>query len=144
MHDHKKLPVYLKGEEIFHLISCIGELVPEDNAMLQHIRVFMLEDAAILTVKVSGAAGADLYDIQMENAVLIRKAARDLLINCTALEMYGFQDTICLPLLRQSIEEYRLLFLEWIAGFDPWNYLWDDWGLFNPPGTSRQEDEDYL
>ncbi len=142
MHPHKKLPIYRKGEEIYHLTSCIVALVPEEDDMLQHIREFMLQDAALLTVKVAGAAGADLYDIQMKNAVLIRNAARDLLTNCTALKLYGFQDTTYLPLLRQAIEEYRLLFLEWVAGFDPWNYIWDDWGLFNPPGASKQEDED--
>ncbi|WP_266205143.1 hypothetical protein [Pontibacter kalidii] len=140
MHKHDQLPIFRKGEEIYQLTSYIVDLVPEDNALLQHLRERMLTDAALLTVKVAGAVGADLYDIQMENAVLIRKAARDLLTNCTALEMYGFKDTTYLPLLRKAIEEYRLLFVDWVSGFDPWNYVWDEWGLFNPPGASRQDD----
>ncbi|OKL38566.1 hypothetical protein [Pontibacter flavimaris] len=140
MHKPEHLPIFRKGEEIYQLTSYIVDLVPEDNALLQHLRERMLTDAALLTVKVAGAVGADLYDIQMENAVLIRKAARDLLTNCTALEMYGFKDTTYLPLLRKAIEEYRLLFVDWVSGFDPWNYVWDEWGLFNPPGASRQED----
>lgn len=140
MHKPDHLPLYRKGEEIYHLTSCIVDLVPEDNALLQHLREFMLTDAALLTAKLASSVGADLYDIQMENAVLIRKAARDLLTNCTALEMYGFEDTTYLPLLRKAIEEYRLLFVEWVAGFDPWNFVWDEWGLFNPPGARRQDD----
>lgn len=130
-------PLYRKGEEVYHLTSSIVDLVPEDDTLLQHLREFMLQDAAQLMVNVTSALGADLYDTQMENAVLIRKAARDLLTNCTALDMYGFKDTTYLPLLRKAIEEYRVLFVEWVAGFDPWNYVWDEWGLFNPPGTSQ-------
>ena len=134
------LPIYRKGEEIFHLTTSIVGLIPEDNALLQHLREIMLTDAAMLTVKVAGAMGADVYDMQMENAVLIRKAARDLLTNCTALKMYGFEEFTYLPLLRNAIEEYRVLFVAWVATFDPWNYIWDDWGLFNPPGATKQDD----
>jgi len=32
------------------------------------------------------------------------------------------------------VEEYRLLFIDWVASFDKWNYIIDRWGLFNPPG----------
>ncbi|MCX2740741.1 hypothetical protein [Pontibacter anaerobius] len=140
MQEYKNLPIYRKGEEIYHLTSLIVELVPEEDDLLQHLREMMLLDAAMLTAKVAGAYSGDLYDIQMENAVLIRKAARDLLTNCTALEMYGFEDTTYLPLLRHAIEEYRQHFVKWISGFDPWNYVWDEWELFNPPGASKQDD----
>ena len=37
--------------------------------------------------------------------------------------------------IRDLIEEYRLLFIEWVAGFDKWDYIIDRWGLFNPPGV---------
>jgi len=37
-------------------------------------------------------------------------------------------------MVRDLIEEYRLLFIEWVAGFDKWDYVIDRWGLFNPPG----------
>lgn len=133
------LPIYRKGEEIFHLTTSIVGLIPEDNALLQHLREIMLTDAALLTVKVASAVGADIYDMQMESAVLIRKAARDLLTNCTALKMYGFEESTYLHLLRNAIEEYRVLFVAWVATFDPWNYFWDDWGLFNPPGATKQD-----
>lgn len=37
-------------------------------------------------------------------------------------------------LLRLAIEEFRLLFVAWVKGFDVRDYIVDDWGLFNPPG----------
>ncbi len=102
----------------------------------------MLEDAALLTVKVSGAEAGDLYDIRMENATLIRKAARDLSSHCHTLEMYSFNDTHYLVLIREAIEVYKLLFREWVKSFDPWNYVADDWGLFNPPGIHPDQQDD--
>jgi hypothetical protein len=31
------------------------------------------------------------------------------------------------------------LFVDWVTGFDKWNYIKDDWGLFNPPGVSASD-----
>jgi hypothetical protein len=28
-----------------------------------------------------------------------------------------------------------LLFIDWVNGFDTNNHIWDEWGLFNPPGA---------
>ena len=100
-----------------------------------------MEDAALLTVKVSGAEAGDLYDIRMENAAIIRKAARDLSTHCTTLELYGFTETQYLILIREALEAYKFLFREWVQGFDPWNYILDDWGLFNPPGVTPDSGE---
>lgn len=131
----EKMPIYLKGMELYDLTHQICELIPEDDDRLQTYKRFMLEDASMLSVKVAGAEGADLYDIRMENAAIIRKAARDLLTHCRGLESFGFKEINYLDLIREGIEEYRLLFIEWVAGFDQWNYMIDRWGLFNPPGV---------
>ena len=32
-----------------------------------------------------------------------------------------------------EIDEFRILFTEWVKTFDEWNYSIDRWGLFNPP-----------
>jgi hypothetical protein len=69
----------------------------------------------------------------MEIAAIIRKAARELSTYCTGLAMCGYKNTDYLQLLRDEIEEFRVLFAEWVKTFDQWNYLIDSWGLFNPP-----------
>jgi hypothetical protein len=94
----------------------------------------MLSDAAQLTVKVTGAKTAGLYDLKMENAAIIHKAARNLLVRQHSLDMFGFEYVEYYQIVRGLIEEYRLLFIEWVAGFDRWDYIIDRWGLFNPPG----------
>jgi hypothetical protein len=131
----ESLPIYKKGWEIYEVVEQIGKLIPEDNEHLQIIKGQMLGDAMMLTVKVAGAEGGDLYDIRMEAATIIRKAAHDLKITNHSLEMFGFEEVHYFDIVRELIEEYRLLFIKWVAGFDKWNYIIDRWGLFNPPGV---------
>lgn len=131
----EKLPVYRKGREIFNMVSKIADLIPESNEYLMDIKGWMLSDAAQLTVKVAGAEAAGLYDLKMENAAIIRKAARDLMVQQHSLESFGFEYVEYWQMVRDLIEEYRMLFLDWVAGFDKWDYIIDRWGLFNPPGV---------
>lgn len=140
-----KMPIYKKAEQIFQLTEGLVQIVPLENEYLQETTVrFMRENAMLIPVKIAGAEGGDLYDLRMENAAIIRKAARDLYVQAGSLryepEVYD-QDYI--DLLRNTIEEFRLLFIDWVAGFDKWNYIKDSWGLFNPPGvTAHDKDPD--
>jgi hypothetical protein len=130
----EKLPIYRKGKEIFDLIKRITDLIPENNEYLMDIKGCMLSDAALLTVKIVGAEAAGLYDLKMENAAIIRKAARDLMVQQHSLESFGFEYVEYYQMVRDMIDEYRLLFIDWVASFDKWDYIIDRWGLFNPPG----------
>ena len=129
------LPLFKKGEEIVELVRQITDLISDEDDHLQFVKEFMLEDAYMLTAKIANAEGGDLYDIRMENAAIIRKSARDLMLQNHSLEMFGFEYVEYYSMVRDLIEEYRLLFIEWVAGFDKWNYIIDRWGLFNPPGV---------
>ena len=131
----KELPIYKKGMEIFEVVDHICQLIPDDDQYLGHVKSVMLEDAILLTVKVAGATGGQLYDTKMEAATIIRKAARELMIQNHSLEMFGFEHVEYFDIVRDLIEEYRLLFIDWVAGFDQYDYIIDRWGLFNPPGV---------
>lgn len=133
-HLHK-LPIYKKGQEILEVVRRICDLIPEDNKYLQSVAGMMLSDAAQLTIKVAGAEIVEFYDIKMENAAIIRKAARDLMIQKHSLKNFGFKEHQYFQIVRDLIEEYRLLFIDWVAGFDKFEYIIDRWGLFNPPGV---------
>ena len=133
--DPKALPLYKKGMEIFEVVRQIGELIPNDDNPLAHVKQVMLEDAMMLTVKVAGATGANLYDLKMEAATIIRKSAMNLMIQNHSLDMFGFEHVEYYQIVRRLIEEYRLLFIDWVSKFDKWDYVIDRWGLFNPPGV---------
>jgi len=133
--DLRELPIYKKGWEIYEVVNQICQLIPEDDDMLVHVKSIMLEDAMLLSVKLAGASAGQLYDIKMESATIIRKAALNLMIQNHSLEMFGFEYVEYFQIVRNLLEEYRLLFIDWVAKFDQWNYIIDRWGLFNPPGV---------
>ena len=131
----RDLPIYKKGEEIFEVISKIADLISDEDKKLQFVKSDMLFDAMQLTVKVAGAEAAGLYDIKMEAAAIIRKSARELILHQHSLKQFGFKESHYFQLIRDLVEEYRLLFIDWVASFDQWDYCIDKWGLFNPPGV---------
>lgn len=136
-----RMPIFQKAEQIFKLTEGLVHIIPADNEFLQETAVrFMLENAMIIPVKIAGAEGGDLYDLRMENAAIIRKAARELYVQAGSLRYEeGIKDKDYIELLRNTIDEFRLMFIDWVDGFDVWNYIKDSWGLFNPPGVNAHD-----
>lgn len=137
MQSSREIPIFKKAEEIYHALKTITDLFPEDNDYLQHLKSNLLEDSMVIQVKISGAEAVKLYDIKMENAAIIRKAARDIMVGGNTLEMFDFEDAKYYRIIRDLIEDFRVIFAEWVEGFNPKHFIVDDWGLFNPPGISR-------
>jgi len=137
----QQLPLYQKAEQIYKITRGLVEIVPADNDFLQETTVrFMLENAMIIPAKIAGAQAVELYDLKMENATIIRKAARELYVQAGSLRFEeAISDQDYIHLLRKEIDEFRLLFIDWVAAFDVWNYIKDNWGLFNPPGVSAHD-----
>jgi|SRR5690554_232337 len=145
---YEETPIYQKALEIWELAHRIAEIASDSNTpfkmgrkqhVLKEFSDYIIEDASILAPKVAGAWGTQYYDAKMENATIIRKSAQDLLLHLRALEMYGFKDVEYCELLRNEIEEFRILFAQWVQTFDPWDYVIDRWGLFNPPGIAYDD-----
>ncbi|WP_312418721.1 hypothetical protein [Epilithonimonas sp.] len=131
-----ELPIYKKSQEIFNVLETITSLLPDDNDYLQTIKQNLLGDIMTIQAKICGAEAVKLYDIKMENATIIRKAARDIFVGGNTLEYFGFSDSKYYNLVRNLIEEFRFLFIDWISSFNSNHYIVDNWGLFNPPGIS--------
>jgi hypothetical protein len=143
----EQMAIYQKAEQIFQITQGLVQIIPAENEFLQETTVrFMMEDAMTIPTKIAGAEAGDLYDLRMENAAIIRKAARDLYVQAGSLRFEeSIPDKDYILLLRKEINEFRLLFIDWVASFDRWNYIKDDWGLFNPPGVNAHDkdpDED--
>lgn len=139
----KKMPLFIKAQEIMEISLKISESVSKhdienldeaEGQMLEGYAQYIRENATIIPAKISGAEAVEIYDLKMENATIIRKAARELSTYCTGLAMCGYKNTDYLQLLRDEIEEFRVLFAEWVKTFNQWDYMIDRWGLFNPPG----------
>lgn len=127
--DYNNLPIYKKSEEIYEVVVRISDLIPDDDSDLAYVKGQMIGDVMMIQSKIAGAEAADIYDLRMENAAIIRKAARDLMVTNHSLEMFGFKEVEYYDIVRDLIEEFRLLFIDWVAGFDQWNYIIDRWEI---------------
>jgi hypothetical protein len=96
--------------------------------LIEWHREEMRGNSLIIPAKISGAEAGDLYIIRMENAAIIRKAAMDIYLDCHMLEEND-ADEQDVELLRSEIDQFRLLFIDWVNGFEKDEYE-DDWGLF--------------
>lgn len=134
--DYSNIAIFIKAKEILETVTEIVSLFPEDNEMLQSIKPELMSSARLIMVKLASAMGTKVYDIKMENAALIRKAARDLLVSYHSLEIFDFEEADYYLIVRKQIEEFRLLFIDWVAGFNLKHFITDEWGLFNPPGIT--------
>lgn len=145
MKKHLQTPIFEKSEEIFETLKTITDLFPKDDPILLDLKEQLLGDAMLIQAKLAGAFAVKLYDIKMENAALIRKAARDLMVSYHTLKMLGFEDVEYYKIIRKQIEEFRLLFVEWVSSFNQKHFITDSWGLFNPPGIAhdyKQQDNE--
>jgi hypothetical protein len=150
--EYLNQPIYKKAKEIhdliYQIIAHADEIDETDVAgqMVKEYVNFLRESASIMLVKLSSSLREDmLYDLKMENAAIIRKSAREVLTNISGLGIMEFKEIDYLSLVRNEMEEFRVLFAEWVQTFDPWNYIIDRWGLFNPPGVNYDDhdpDED--
>lgn len=140
----RQMPLFIKAEEIAKLVRHLVKSVENtdlkfkrksEKQMLEHNLDYLMENSMIIPAKIVGAEAVDLYDIKMENAAIIRRAAREIILDARGIQMHGFKETEYLDLVRKEVEEFRILFAEWVKTFDPWDYIIDRWGLFNPPGV---------
>ena len=137
----KEMPLYKKAEEISDTVKTICDLIPDENKFLQETKMHLLENAYIIPAKIAGAEAVNLWDIKMENAAIIRKCARELTVLYHNLRMFGFEEADYYLIVRRQVEEFRLLFRDWVATFNPKHFIVDDWGLFNPPGISQDYEQ---
>lgn len=147
--DWEKLPLFIKAREICDLVEHLVKAVEHtdidfeneiESEMIQHHLTFLRNNAMLIPAKIARVANDDtIYDLRMENAAIIRQAAREIIADTKGLEMHGYKDEEYLDLLRDQIEEFRILFAEWVKTFDPWHYAIDRWGLFNPPGVQYDD-----
>lgn len=125
IHSH---PLMKKSMEIVSLChALVGSL---DEARKELYGGMMMEDAAVLSTKFSGAEGVDSYILKMENATIMKVHAKHLNAMTYQLAMEETHAEEHLQLLREAINEFRLLFVEWVKGFDPLTKQDDGWGLF--------------
>jgi hypothetical protein len=138
MDKYRKLPVFKKAEEILELAEVIADTLKEDSKS-EHFASEIVSNAMIIQVKIAGAEWVGLYSLQMENAVLIKFAVRHMMNAIVFTSMFEMNEEDYVELMREKVEEFRLLFVKWIQGFDKTLDAPDDWAIRYDTSTPEQE-----
>ncbi len=121
-------PLMKKAKEIVSLThALVGSL---DEARKELYGGMMMEDAMVMSAKFAGAEGVSDYILKMENAIIMKVHAGHLHSMTYQLAMEETHAEEHLNLLREAIEEFKVLFVIWVKSFDSANKYDDGWGLF--------------
>jgi len=139
--NRKKSPLFQKASEILKLVNAFALTLPEDELFQTMVSIYIV-DAQMIMVKISGAEAVDLYDIKMQNAAFIRYHAMSLKTGIGGFRMFeSVTNHDFIEIIRKEVDEFRLLFIDWIFNFDTSEYCWDEWELFNPKGAVPPQNE---
>lgn len=135
---YEKLPVYKKAQELFDLAEIIADALKEDE-MKEHLAAQMISNAALVQAKIAGAEGGGLFSLRMQNAVLIKLAVQDMFNAVSFASMVEINEEDYVDLMREKVDEFRLVFNDWIRGFDKTYDIPDNWAIRFDTSTPEQE-----
>ena len=131
------LPLMVKACQIFDVVNGIVETFSNSDDISSHYKEVMVSNVRKLRNGIVAAEDATYFSTKMENAVLVKVAAQNLLAQEAGLSLLNLADPAYLKVLRDEIEEFREKFLEWISTFDRKNDMDDGWNLFKNLGAKK-------
>ncbi len=126
---YRELNVFKKAEEIVEITSAIVASFKDENEEQGLVAQLMMENALKLPAKIANAEGGDIYSHRIDNAVLIKLAAKELNSQTYLCKQLELTDPAYLRILREEIEKFRALFLNWVNSFDSNNDIVDEWNF---------------
>lgn len=111
------LPIYKKGKEIYDVIDRICQVIETDVLFLGKEKDAILNAASLLSSEVETAEHDQSEEQKMKSAAIIQNAADLLPFRMHSIAAYGFTHVEYFQIVLPMIDEYRLLFIDWVAGF---------------------------
>lgn len=133
--QHKQLSQ--KAKEIFMLLNVLEESFPKNELEDRLHPVYLMQENIVKArAKLAGAkALREIYHALMENAVLVKVNMTELKTQLFAAEEFYTSHKDYLDIIRKELDDFRLLFVEWVKTFDPGQDMPDEWHLFNDPDS---------
>lgn len=131
-----------KAREIFILLNALEESFPKNEREDHSHPIYLMQENIMkASAKLAGAkALRKIYHQLMVNAVLVKVNMTELKTQLFAAEEFYTSHRDYLDIIKREIDDFRLLFIEWVKTFDPSEDMPDEWHLFNDP-TSFPDDE---
>lgn len=133
--------LYQKAIDILNLTQTLCDLMP-DEEYEEMTKSLMLQNAMIIPAKIRGGMAVDdVYSIVMENAVIIKVNICELKAQLWACdEIHGIEKEY-IQVLRNEIEQFKEIFIQWVSSFDKASDYPDEWHLFNDPSSFPDEED---
>lgn len=128
MQDYRVMPIYQKGEEVIELIRAIIASF-DDSKDSYEIGQLMMENAYLITNKIAKAEGENWYSKRLENATLIKLSAKELISQLQLIKNLELTDPGYIRVMEDEIDDFRIIFLEWVASFNEDNDYIDEWSF---------------
>ncbi|MEM7101784.1 MAG: hypothetical protein AAF502_01560 [Bacteroidota bacterium] len=128
MKEFRTMPIYMKGQEIIDLTRALVASFKESKES-QEIGQLMMENAYTITSKIARAEGEDWYSNRLDNATLIKLAAKELIAQVDLCRSLELTDCDYLDLVDTEMDKFRMVFLEWVASFNEDNDMIDEWSF---------------
>lgn len=128
--------LYKKAEEIDDTLNSIAKLIPERKVFFVFMNALILKASGRITTNLIRAQETNRYDRKMHCAALVRGSCLEISGLGDEFHKRGFSDSKYFSIVDRQLEEFRILFLDWVANFDNKQFITDRWGIFNPPGIS--------
>ncbi len=127
----KAMLLYNQGTELLQLSHALCDTLQptEDIKDVEEFRHMIMQNAMTLCPKIRGAEVTSLYTLKMENASVIRYNCRQLSDAVNAAILMGIADENFKEAFDAEIDEFRVLFKDWVSGFTKDDYE-DEWGLY--------------
>ncbi|MEX0636370.1 MAG: hypothetical protein WD135_06355 [Ferruginibacter sp.] len=127
--------LYQKSIDIINITQTIIDLIPDEDAE-DVTKALMNQNVMTVAVKIIGSINSEpLYTLLMEAAVIIKVNICELKAQLWVCEEIHNIDAVYTNVLRDEIENFRRLFVEWVQIFDKKNDCPDEWHLFNDPNS---------
>ncbi|MBC7888676.1 MAG: hypothetical protein H7Z13_12415 [Ferruginibacter sp.] len=135
--------LFKKAIDILNITQTICDLLPgdDDGEMTKRL---MLDNAMIVPGKIRGALVVhEVYSIMMETAVIIKINICQLKTQLWACKTIHSIEEKYLDVLKEEIEAFRMIFIQWVSSFDKKKDLPDEWRLFNDPAEFPDDEEPF-
>ncbi len=137
-----ELPIYKKAEEIYQLVQSMTSFVedypfeinyPIDQEIVDDSIKSMKEKSHEIKMLIMYTCHDDRqYHEAMEYAMVIKYYVNEVVCDVNCLENTGLKESEFVDVFHETLEEFRVLFKEWITTFPKFRYYaYDaDWGLY--------------
>ena len=110
------------------LINSCSETLGDSTIENQYKKVLKIASFE-MSNKLVVAENSPYYNEKIKNSILVKIAAKKLLNQLDGMEVIGIINLEYSSLIREEIEGFRIMFLEWIKSFDRKTFLKDGWDV---------------